>query len=92
MSFRRSIHWSTAIHGVRSERRPLAAAVTGFIRTDGTFNLAAIMREAVSRARRFRRSVRTCAISWKTAMQTALRQVWKAAKLEQVARSFVKAA
>ena len=92
MSVRRSIHWSAAIHGVRSERRPLAAAVTGFIRADGTFNLTAIMREAVARARRFRRSVRACVITWKGAMKNALRQVWKAAKLEQAARSLVKAA
>ena len=74
-------------HGLRNwtgmladSRKSRVRAAVSLVKADGTYDLAAIMREAVRHARRY-----TVLPSWQRQMAVALRHVWKLAKAQRLA-------
>ena len=70
-------NWTAVMADSRKARVRTAAT---FVKADGSYDLAAIMREAVRIARRYR-SLPT----WQRQMAVALRVVWERAKAERLA-------
>jgi hypothetical protein len=74
-------------HGLRNwtafmadSRKARVLAPISFVKDDGSYNLATIMREAVRLARKYRTLP-----SWQRRMAVALRHVWSRAKAERLA-------
>lgn len=74
MATRRRISFQQSMHDYRAANRPGAS---GYV-VNGAFNLAAIMRKAITVAR----SLRAGGATWQWRMKVALRTVWGWARAE----------
>jgi hypothetical protein len=76
-SSRRALpNWQSVLRDLRTARQ----ARSSFVKADGSYDLASIMREALRHARRYRHLP-----SWQRCMAVGLRVVWERAKAERLA-------
>ena len=78
MSLCRSLCWSSAMHGLRAERRQPANLPRN---ADGTFNKSGIMREAIRLARQLRGG-----LTWARKLSISLRTAWQKARMAHPVR------
>ena len=73
MATRRSINFTGAMHELRASRVRAPAALRG---PDGSFNMSAIMREAI----RLARQLRSPGLTWARKLSISLRTAWAKAR------------